>query len=446
MDSLTGGLREFVLLFFPILATTFSSYLFIFVEKLLLSRLSTQAMEAAVNAAYACQIFQNPCVALAMMAQVCVGRLYGAHEWKSIGSVVWQFIWFSLFSFFITGPLSLIFSQYYFYGTSFQEIVLPYFYFLVSINFLFPLGAALSCFYLGQGKTRLVLLGTLGAQLFKLPLAYILIFGWGKIPAFGLMGGAFSTLLSQGGFCLSLLGVFLYSKHAEAFHTKEWKFQPHLFWESIRPGSLRAINRILNTTSWAAIAYLMSSKGGDYLLALSVGGTLFFFLPCIGDAVCQTQTTIVSNLVGAGDYHLLNKAFYSGSILVLITISLFGVPLLLFPTQTFSYLFATITLDKASISLIFFGVWLSFVFYTWLYVPLSYVLAFKDMNFFLIMGAMNWINGFLLMYFAINILEIEASMFWLVLSLMHGSTTLLYYWRMKVLQSQVFVKAGILAT
>src|SRR5947207_1639171 len=142
---LKGGLREFTLLFFPLLLMTFSTFLILFVEKVFFAQFSAQAMEVAVTAAYACQVFQGPCVALAMMTQVYVGRWYGAQEYRAIGAGVWQFIWFSCLSLLITLPLSVVYGAFYFRGTSIEEIGLPYFHFLICISFLFPLGATLSC-------------------------------------------------------------------------------------------------------------------------------------------------------------------------------------------------------------------------------------------------------------------------------------------------------------
>ena len=52
------------------------------------------------------------------------------------------------------------------------------------------------------------------------------------------------------------------------------------------------------------------------------------------------------------------------------------------------------------------------------------------------MGVVNWINGYLLMYIAIEKISIAAEQFWLVLTLMHATTALLYLWRMKYLQKR----------
>lgn len=433
-----GGFRELLFLFFPICLTTFSNCLYLFVEKVLLGRFSLHAMEAAVSAAYAIQVFQGPCVALAMMAQVFVGRWQGANEPKAIGPGMWQFIWFSFFSMFLTVPFGMYYGEVYFQGTDIGSVVFPYYYFLILINFLFPLGGALTCFYLGQGKTRLVLVGTLFFQVLKLVLAYLLIFGWGTwIPSLGILGGAISTCISQGGYSLLLFIVFLNSKNAELFDTRNFKFRPRLFWECIHPGMLRGLNRILTFLCWASIAYLMSGKGGDYLLILSIGGTIFIFLPFLGDAVCQAQTTVFSHLLGSGKHQLMDKAFWSGMKLALITVAMVSIPLIWFPSFTFQFLFSNINLDSLVVQKVFFGVWVSFLFYTLGFLPVSYILAQKDTKFSLFMGIINWFNGYLLMYFAVDIVKISPVQFWLTLSLMHASSALFYYWRMKWLQGKV---------
>ena len=431
----TGELKGLLALFSPILLVAFSNGLFLLIEKLFFTRVSTQAIQVAVSAAYVNQIFQSPCMALTMMAQVFVGRWLGSKDLNLIGPGVWQFIWFSLLSILITVPAGLIYGRYYYQGMEIEKLALPYFDFLIGISWLHVLGAGLSSFYLGLGKTRLVLWGTLGSQIIKLIFAYVLIFGWGAwVPAMGLTGGVLSSLIAQGGYCLLLFGIFLNDKHARLYHSRSWTLYPKFFWECIHPGLLRAISRIFAFTSWASIAHLMVSKGGDYLLVLSVGGTLF--LTFLGDAVCQAQTTVVSQILGTKNIPLLKKAFHSGFILVSALLVILCIPYLIFPTQIFHYVFPQAALSDYSIRKVFFGILLSSSFFLYGFVLISYILAFKDTKFSAFLGAFNWVNGFLLMYVAIKKFDIAADQFWLVLCLMHGSTTLFYYLRTRWLISK----------
>ena len=101
------------------------------------------------------------------------------------------------------------------------------------------------------------------------------------------------------------------------------------------------------------IAHLMTTKGGDYLLVLSIGGTLFIFLPFMGDAICQALTTLISQIIGGGNFQLLDRCIWSGNILALSIIAIFSMPLILFPIETFHYLFPTIELGSDVIRKIF---------------------------------------------------------------------------------------------
>ena len=389
-------------------------------------------MEAAVSAAYVLQMFQMPCVAIAMMAQVFVGRWYGAGNFTKIGRGLWQFIWFSLLSHALVYPCGRLYGYYYFQGMSIEEVVWPYYHFLLGINFLFPLAAALSCFYLGQGKTRLVLWTTLGTQGIKILFSYGLIFGVGEsVPVFGIMGGAIGTFVSQGLLCLILLAVFLNRRHREIYASFRASFEGKLFWECLKPGLLRAGSRLLGFMSWTATAYLVTSKGGDFLLVFSVGGTLFLFLPFISEALCQAQITVFSQILGNRDFSGLDRAYRSGRILALATGTLFILPLILFPATTFQFLFSKFTMDERQIALTFAGVGACFFFFNLAALYLSSMLAFKDMKFLFLAGAVLWVSGFIFMYVAIEKLFMPPEYFWLTVSSIHATTALFYYWRTK---------------
>lgn len=203
------SLKQYLILFLPIALMTFSTNLFPAIEKVLLATLSKEDMEASLSAFYAVQIFQVGWVGLAMMAQVFVGNWYGEKKLNQIGPGIWQFIWFSFLSLVITLPFGYLYGKFYFKGTVIEEIVLPYYHSLLAMSFLFPLGGALTCFFLGRGKTLLVFIMTLICHLIKLPIGYALIFGWGWIPGLGLMGGALSIFMTQLAFCIGLSLSFL---------------------------------------------------------------------------------------------------------------------------------------------------------------------------------------------------------------------------------------------
>ena len=430
--SLKKELAELLFFFFPILVTTFLNYLFLFAEKVFLGRLSMQFLEAAMTVGYLTAIFQGSLVGIAMMSQVDIGKKHAARDWEQIGPVVWQWIWFALLSMLITVPANLLYGYVYFHGTEIGSIAWPYFCFVILTTFLYPLGAVLSCFFLGQRKRRLVFLGTISCHLLKLCLARLLIFGWGDwVPQYGLLGGAMSALIAQGGLCLLFLAIFLNSTNNALYHTRSWPLRFALLYSSIKPGLFRGIARILGFTCWLAITYLMTEKGGDYLLVLSIGGTIFLLCQCTGEALCQAQMTLVSRFLGARDHTRLQPAMVVGLLIAVFISLILAIPLLLYPQLTFSCLFPTIALSATAVSNVLCGVWLSASFFTLSYIPTAHVLAFQDMKFFVGMGIFNWVNGFLWMYWMIDVVEIAASQFWMALCLMHFLNGAGFLWRAK---------------
>jgi Na+-driven multidrug efflux pump len=101
----------------------------------------------------------------------------------------------------------------------------------------------------------------------------------------------------------------------------------------------------------------------------------------------------------------------------------------------FDYLFPKVEMTPESIKNVFFGVWASFVFFTFAFIPISYILAFKDTKFSLFMGIMSWGIGYLFMYLAIEFFSMPADQFWLMLAITHAANALFYQWRMKKLES-----------
>lgn len=434
----SGTINELLRLSLPICLMTLSSSLVLFVERLFYGHLSSEVMEAAVITFFVYGVFQAPCLVIAMMAQVSVGRLEGASQREHIGSTVWQFIWFSLLSAFITTPLGMLFGVYYFEGTSIGPIAVPYLFCLLAFTFLYPLGISLSSFYIGRGKTRLCLLANVAVCCVNILIAYPFILGIeGWIPSYGLLGGALSNLVAQSGFVVALFTTFLSPKYARVYGTRRWRFQPQLFWDSIYPGLLKAAYRISTTLCFTCISHIMITKQGDYLLFWSITATITAFLPFAGEAVCQALTTVTANILGAKNYHLLDRVSTNGYLLIVGIIVLAGLPLLLFPEFTFHFIFPEIALSSASIHYLFFAIWCISCTVMLCYVPISRLLAYRDTNFFLLTGGLYWIKNYGILYLAVNIFDIDAVACLGVFSLSNAIDFGLYQWRAQSHNKQV---------
>jgi MATE family multidrug resistance protein len=334
-----GDFTTLVRISFPLTLFLFCEALTVFCERIFLSHYSAEAVSSSLNGTYLAFIFNNPCVAIASMAQVFVGLYQGSGEFKRIGPCVWQLIWFSLLSLVITIPLSYWSSAFYFKGTSIERTGIEYFNILALGNFLFPLSTALSSFYLGRGKTMLVALLMLTSYLFNLVLYWILIFGIeGLSPSLGVRGAALAKCLSLAFLCLTFFYLFMKKENQKLYGTNFWRFSPTALWSYIQPGMVRAFGYFWSRASWVAISYVMIKKGGLYLDVQTIGGTVITFLVFIVSGIYRAILTIAPNLLGARDYPEIRRLSHSLMIYLAIIAAVLAIPLLLYP-QSITYFF-----------------------------------------------------------------------------------------------------------
>jgi len=170
----------------------------------------------------------------------------------------------------ITFPIGMGLTPYLFNGTEMATQGSSYFRVLMYGNFLFPLGAGFSAYFIGLGRTKIIGIATLGSQLINIGLNYVLIFGVvGIIPSLGVKGAAFATLFSQAIFCLSLFVLFFWERRAKEYGIRNWTFNKTLFKETLSLGMPKSLSKISVLIAWSAAVRLVSHLEGDYLLVFA---------------------------------------------------------------------------------------------------------------------------------------------------------------------------------
>lgn len=327
-----GDLRTLTKISLPLMLYLFCECLTLASERVFLSHYSLEAVQGALSGLYLAAIFQLSTVAIASMAQVFIGYYHGGGERIQIGPCVWQLIWFSLLSSVLVLPLSHLASLWYFKGTTIEQVGREYFKVLSYGNFLFPLNAALTSFYLGRGKTVLVSIATIASYGLQLLLSWLLIFGiQGIIPPLGAKGAALGQCLSLASLSLFFFFLFMRKSHRDFYRTNQWKLRPSALWGFIRPGLVRALNQFLIRLSWILNVSLILKKGGLYLDVLTIGGIVFAFFRFIIAGLLQAMLTITSNLLGKKSFQELWKFFRSSALYVGMISALLFILLIYFP-------------------------------------------------------------------------------------------------------------------
>ncbi|WP_186646699.1 MATE family efflux transporter [Fluviispira vulneris] len=310
------GLIQLIYLAFPLMLNNLSTNLMLFFDRLILANDSTHAMNAAITIGISCNIFHFAMTSIAASAEVFVGRANGSHNLKKIGEPVWQMIWFSCMTFIIFIPLA-IYGQNIFIPEQYKENGTMFYKLYMFCGPIFPFVMALSAFFIGRGKTKIIICTNLIGNIFNLILAYIFILKFKMGPT----GAALSTIMAQILQGVILFSLFLKRENRNTFGSSKISFNIKLFLENLNIGLPMAIAYIVELGGWAMIIRILSASGQKYLTAFAIGQSLFILFTFISEGLQKAIIVLASNYIGENNWFKFKKLFLE-SIKVQIFIAL----------------------------------------------------------------------------------------------------------------------------
>ena len=182
--------------------------------------------------------------------------------------------------------------------------------------FIVTAGGALQCammagsgYLTGRGRTRIVFWVNLLGNLLNAGLDYVLIFGAGPVPSYGITGAAVATVASQAVQAGILNWIVLREFFAEhGGRTPESAPDPcedlwPLFWRILRFGVPAAAYQFLNFLSFTIFVMLTDRIGGMELAVSNACFTVNYLLIAPVEGFSIGAATIVGQCKGAGDPH-----------------------------------------------------------------------------------------------------------------------------------------------
>lgn len=324
-----GSVAELLSISIPLIITAFSGNLLVVIDRLMLSYHSVDAMNAASGVGVIFATFYFAGVAITGMTEVFVGQYNGAGHHHKMAEPVWQMIWFSIGSIVIYIPLSLM-GEKFFLADAFVAEGLSYYQTLVYGCPLFLIHSAISGFFIGIGRPKLVTLIVLGGNGLNIVLNYLLIFGIGIIPAMGAFGAAVASIFSELAQVIILLYVFLNRHNAKLYQARKPRFNPQLLWEELKVGVPNAVGHTFEIAAWAFLTNFRANFGMDYIVVMTITSTSYIFFTFFTDGLHKGITAIVSNFIGAGKYDYIKRLKKSAyKIQITLAIALFF-PMVLF--------------------------------------------------------------------------------------------------------------------
>lgn len=323
-----GSFRELWSLAFPLMISSLSVLTMVFVDRLMLAHYSIEALNAAVSATTFGWAFIFAWMVLASITEVFVAQYNGAGAKEKIGEPVWQMLWLSLLSLLFFYPLSR-WGAHLFYGNSQEYLIAQdYFRWMMYFGPSFPFYGALCGFFVGRGKTTLITVLAIVANVLNGLLDAALIFGikeW--IPSLGPRGAAIATSGSAIFQAIVLFTIFISKKNREEYGTGNFALKFHAMWQCIKIGLPNAIFMGIELLGWASFYWMMTFVGEEYITVAGICQSVIILLYFYSEGVSKAATAVTGNLIGAKRQDLVPDVFMAG---VKLHVMFFFATLLLF--------------------------------------------------------------------------------------------------------------------
>ncbi len=314
-----GSIRELWNISLPLMISTLASLFMIFTDRIFLAHYSVEALNASVNAGTLAWAIMSGIGMITAMSEVFVAQYNGAKHYKRLGIPVWQMIWFALFSCLFFVPLAVWGSPAIFAGDRYASLEIDYFRLLMLFGPSYALMMAFSGFFIGRGRTKVMIWLAIVANLINIVLDWALIFGVpGLVPEMGIQGAAIATCLGYF-FESAVLGyLFLKKENRISFGAANWKFNWKEMKKCCRVGVPQGIFCALEVFGWAVFYWMMTDMGEKHITISSICQSFTILLSFFCDGLSRGAAAVAGNFIGSQRYDLVRKVLRSGFALMIV--------------------------------------------------------------------------------------------------------------------------------
>lgn len=320
-DTLTrypaGSIRELWTISLPLMISSLASLFMIFTDRIFLAHYSLGALNASVNAGTLAWALMAGVGTVTAMSEVFVAQYNGSKQPQRLGTPIWQMIWFSLFSSFFFIPMAIWGAPLIFEGDIYASMEIQYFRWLMVFGPGYALMTAFAGFFIGRGKTKVMIWLAVCANLINIVLDWAFIYGIpGIVPELGIQGAAIATCFGYLFESVILGYLFLNKENRTQFGTANWRFNWAEMKKCCRVGFPQGIFYTLEVMGWAVFYWMMTSMGEKHITISSICQSFTILLSFFADGLSRGAATVAGNFIGAKRYDLVYKVLRSGIVLV----------------------------------------------------------------------------------------------------------------------------------
>jgi MATE family multidrug resistance protein len=274
--------------------------------------------------------------AIAMFTTTFVAQYYGSGNYRRIGPVVWQGIWFGVIVmpllFFLNPYLTQLFVL---FGHDEQIVRMERIYFsylLLGCTATIG-GEAVAAFFRGRGKMHIEMYNNVFCVILNIVLDYCMIFGHWGFPAWGLAGAAIATMISQWVRFAIYVVLMFWTDWEEKRYNVLGGMKPDfpLFGRLLYYGIPSSSYTFIDTITFTLFIMIIGGIGQLERNATTIAFTMnaFSFMPLIGIGI--VVTSMVGNQLGSNRPDLARRATITAFIIACVYTGFFGVLYLAVP-------------------------------------------------------------------------------------------------------------------
>ena len=311
-----GDVKDVLVVALPMLLSMSFDTLMTFIDRLFLSKLGPAEMNAALGAGavqLALTMFFTGMISYttAMVAQ----RLGGKRRWDCARAFM-QALYVSLMCvplLYLTIPLGhFAFGMEHLPADQLQYQK-TYFNILMFGGVINLVRNVAPCFFSGIGETKIVMKAAFVGMLVNVACNFVLIYGMGPIPALGVAGAAYGTLIGNVVSTVILFAKFFGKSCHRRFRTRyAFAFSWPLTRELLKKGIPSGVEMFLNMSAFQLLILMFHALGPESATASSVmfNWDMVAYVPLMGLEVASTS--LVGRYVGAKDGAAASRSTYSG--------------------------------------------------------------------------------------------------------------------------------------
>jgi MATE family multidrug resistance protein len=332
---LPGSMGELIAIAFPLVVSNGCETLMMFTDRLFLARLGPQYMSAAMGGGLTAFMFTTFFVGLIGYANALVAQYLGSGQLRRCGAASGQALLIALAAYplmLAAIPLGRVLFDAMHVPAEELAPQTTYFTLMMMGSLVGLLRGALSAFFSGIGRTRIVMVAAATCLISNVGLAYVLIFGKLGLPALGITGAAVGTILA-GSTGLAILAVAYFRRdRRQTYGTAQGlRLNREVMAKLVKFGSPSGLELMLNITAFSLMILTFHSRGIAVATAVTVAFNwdMVSYIPLIG--VNVAVASLVGRSMGAGDPDTAHRATVSATKLVILYASVLVVSFGLFP-------------------------------------------------------------------------------------------------------------------